>query len=275
MCVAPVTIRKKNDDYVFFDVPCGKCFECRNARSAAWAFRLEQENKMHVDSSFVTLTLDDDHLTTTDDGELTLVKSDLQNFFKRLRKNTKKHVKYFACGEYGTSTRRPHYHGIIFGAPADDIAANWKSGHVTFGDVSPASVRYVTNYLLKSVPRDNYTNLPEFALMSKGLGANYLTPQMLRYHLALLANYAVTSGGKKQALPRYYKDRIFSDKQKAQFGIDYRKLIDDGLHKFDLTDQQILDKVQSGYTDYEVSVLLGIHQAMRSDAYKQSNRNTL
>lgn len=46
---------------------------------------------------------------------------DLQNFLKRLRVyyerklNRKFNYKYFAAGEYGTNTKRPHYHVIFYG----------------------------------------------------------------------------------------------------------------------------------------------------------------
>ena len=60
---------------------------------------------------FLTLTYDDDHLPPNG----SLVKSDLQKFFKRLRKNSGKKMAYFACGEYGEQTARCHYHVILFG----------------------------------------------------------------------------------------------------------------------------------------------------------------
>ena len=45
---------------------------------------------------------------------------DLQNFYKRLRINLKRHYNYdipfsfFACAEYGPTTQRPHFHTLIF-----------------------------------------------------------------------------------------------------------------------------------------------------------------
>ena len=45
---------------------------------------------------------------------------DLQDFFKRLRQNLKRHYNYegkftsFSCSEYGGSSYRPHFHSLIF-----------------------------------------------------------------------------------------------------------------------------------------------------------------
>lgn len=49
-------------------------------------------------------------------------KKDIQNFIKRLRKKidnlnipeNEKKIRYYIASEYGPSTKRPHYHGIIF-----------------------------------------------------------------------------------------------------------------------------------------------------------------
>lgn len=50
----------------------------------------------------------------------------------------------------------------------------------------------------------------------KKLGANYLTPQMLRWHKNDLENrmYITTVDGKKVSMPRYYKEKIYSDAER-------------------------------------------------------------
>ena len=63
-----------------------------------------------------------------------LRKTDLQLFFKRLRKNLSKYsdakVRYFAMGEYGPVHFRPHYHFLLF---FDAIEFTQASGH-TLGE---------------------------------------------------------------------------------------------------------------------------------------------
>lgn len=268
MCVAPVKIKDTTGvtGFVYMTVPCGKCHECRSARSAGWAFRLEQEMKLHLESHFITLTYNDENLNWVGD-EPTLSKNDLQRYWKRVRKRLgKSRVKYYACGEYGTTTLRPHYHAVVFGAPPAVLEDCWSDGNIFFGDVSSASIRYVTNYLCKS-PNTNLGNrLPEFALMSKGLGKNYLTPQMIRWHEENLANYCVGLGGVKMRLPRYYKDRIWDVNQKQAFGREYaNKIIE--------AEQKTIAKI--GYEKF-VSLQVQIKGAAIAAAdYKQKNRNKL
>lgn len=130
----------------FVQIPCGKCIGCRLDYSKQWANRLMLEAQYHDDAYFVTLTYDDDHvpLSWYDDpqtGEalqaMTLCKRDFQLFMKRLRKwqdgrvdkladsFTGSSIRFFASGEYGSKTFRPHYHAIIFGLHLDDLVF-WK-----------------------------------------------------------------------------------------------------------------------------------------------------
>jgi hypothetical protein len=137
---------------------------------------------------------------------------------KRLRKiSPSTHsIKYYLCGEYGGKTFRPHYHAIIFNADIKNIEASWQNGSIHYGTVNGASVGYTLKYMFKlgRIPlHQNDDRQPEFSLMSKGLGANYLTPQMLDYHKTdLLKNMnCVLPDGKKIAMPRYYKDKVYTE----------------------------------------------------------------
>ena len=200
-------------------VPCGKCPECLKRRSNSWAYRLQQEEKMHRTSAFVTLTYDNDNVTLTQKGFLTLVKKDFQDFMKRLRKkhyNTK--LRYWACGEYGSTTMRPHYHAIIYNLNPEHLQDAWGLGETHIGTVSGASIAYTTKYMHKGklIPvHANDDRQPEFSLMSKGLGKNYLTPEIIEYHQAdINRNYLITEGGVKVALPRYYREKIYTPEQR-------------------------------------------------------------
>lgn len=93
-------------------LPCGKCIGCRLERSRKWAMRCVYEAQQYQENSFLTLTYAPEFLP---EGG-TLVKRDLQLFFKRLRKSFPDvKIRYFACGEYGEQFARPHYHVILFG----------------------------------------------------------------------------------------------------------------------------------------------------------------
>jgi hypothetical protein len=155
---------------------------------------------------------------------------------KRLRKLTANKLKYYACGEYGSTNKRPHYHAIIFNCPDPELFFEaWKKdgvyfGEVHVGNVTGNSVAYVMKYIDKShneaglypgwrpfVGRDDRQK--EFALMSKGLGSSYITKRVVDYHNADLNRvYLTVDGGFKIAMPRYYKERIFDEDVRAAMG---------------------------------------------------------
>lgn len=111
------------DELEEMSVPCGKCIGCRLERSRKWAMRCVYEAKNHKENCFLTLTYSPENLP---EGG-TLVKRDLQLFFKRLRKafpGVK--IRYFACGEYGEQFARPHYHVILFGLSPTDYQSKSK-----------------------------------------------------------------------------------------------------------------------------------------------------
>lgn len=227
MCLRPIELRPDNIAKRAIRVPCGKCALCLRRRSSQWAYRLEQELRVHPSSLFITLTYDPQHLPLNEGGVPTLNKGDLQRFFKRLRFNTKKHIKYYACGEYGSLTGRPHYHAIVFNVTPDDVNLAWSVrgesiGQTYFGATGSASIRYVTGYICKSYGRVFRPDVEaEFSLMSKGLGKSYLTPAVINWHKQNAANYVVLRGGAKHTLPRYYKDRIFTEEERASFVQEY------------------------------------------------------
>jgi len=128
-------------------VPCGRCPFCAATRRSDWATRLHFEGLLHYGSKFVTLTYEDKYLTWNH-GNPQLVKSDLQKWFKRVRKAGFK-FRYYAVGEYGSRTYRPHYHVLVFGdVPEDVIRSSWKFGMVHIGQVTQASVNYCLGYMV-------------------------------------------------------------------------------------------------------------------------------
>lgn len=206
-------------------VPCNKCPLCIKRRISGWSFRLMQQNKIAISAEFITLTYDSKNVPITRNGYMTLRKKDCQDFFKRLRKaqfgSKGGNIKYYCAGEYGSITWRPHYHIIMFNSDRKLIDTAWNKGIVHYGaTVEEASVGYTLKYISKPrrIPlHRNDDREPESALMSKGLGKNYLTPAMVEWHLADIENrmYINVGSGKKAAMPKYYKDRIYTDDQRA------------------------------------------------------------
>jgi len=170
-------------------VPCGRCIGCRLERSRQWAVRCLYENQLHSESCFVTLTYDPVHLPPGG----TLDKRHFQLFMKRLRKAYPgRRIRYFHCGEYGSSLERPHYHAIIFGLDfedrvlykeergvrvdiSDSLARLWPFGFSTVGNVSFESAAYVARYIVKKINGDRSEShyngrLPEYITMSRRPG---------------------------------------------------------------------------------------------------------
>lgn len=155
-CSYPITIRDKlrGTDITpkMILVPCGKCINCIQRKRAEWSFRLLQELKISQKSTFLTLTYNENSIPKNNKLE----KKILQNYFKRVRV-TERDLKYYAVGEYGTKTLRPHYHAIVFGCDNNTLVDQWHNtessnkdvlGFVTCDTVTEASIHYVTGYVI-------------------------------------------------------------------------------------------------------------------------------
>lgn len=138
---------------------------------------------MWSDNVFLTLTYDNEHLPANG----SLVPRDLTLFLKRLRKAyAPDKFRYFAVGEYGDKTQRPHYHLAVFNFPScayqitrpkpscckvcDLVRKSWGKGNVLLGSLEQASASYVCGYILKKMTAKDDTRLcgrhPEFTRMS-------------------------------------------------------------------------------------------------------------
>lgn len=206
-----------------WDLPCGKCPECVKRRTNGWLFRLMQQEKTAESAYFVTLTYDNP--PRDKNGNWTLQKQDLQKFFKRLRKLSNGKIKYYACGEYAPHTMRPHYHILLFNATHNAVISAWtlknKSiGIYHFGNVENASAVYTMKYMGKPrvIPMNqNDHRQPEFSLMSKGIGLNYINQNSWMWHNADLTGrmYLNLDDGKKIAMPRYYKNLLYNEQERT------------------------------------------------------------
>lgn len=222
-------------------VQCGKCMQCLKRRQNGWAFRLKQQQKVATSAIFLTLTYEEPE--TTFNGHHTLNKRHYQLFIKKLRKQTSAPLKYYMCGEYGTQTHRPHYHAILYNLPhswiqrPERIQNVWGWGNIDIGDASIQSIQYVVGYIQigKWQPiRDDDDREPQFSLMSKKMGLNYLTPQMVKFHKNRLESYVTMPGGYKTPLPRYFRDKIFTKEERMTINlaseeareVNFQKLFD-------------------------------------------------
>lgn len=187
-------------------VPCGKCHGCRADQALMWSIRGYHESTEHQQNSFLTLTYADENLPQNG----LIDKRPLQTFFKRIRKQGHK-VRYLACGEYGSLTRRPHYHAIIFGKDwlenaipiTEQLYTNqsltdaWGLGHVTAASVTMASICYVCGYVNKKIDDQD-----TFNLMSRrpGIGHTWLD----KFKDDILRTGFVSIEGRQYQVPKRY-----------------------------------------------------------------------
>lgn len=220
-----LVFRKENSETgIPIKIGCGKCSGCRLEHSRQWAVRIMHEKRMHNASSFVTLTYDDKHLPKNH----SVVKSHLQNFMKRYRKHAGSGVRFFACGEYGERSQRPHYHVLLLNRDFDDrkfykmsgenrlytskvCDEIWAAGLTVIGDVTFDSAAYVARYCMKKItgPHAKFhygTREPEFIVMSRrpGIAASYFD----KHKQELIDHDSVIVNGVEAALPRYYDVKI-------------------------------------------------------------------
>jgi len=271
-CITPF-YKKEPIRGQYMPLPCGKCPPCKKRRTSGWSFRLVKEGERSNSALFITLTYDTEYVPITKNGFMNLDLQDLQKFFKRLRKRTHEKIKYYAVGEYGSQKKRPHYHIILFNANKEHIIDSWTInnrpiGSCHIGDVSVASIGYTLKYMCKEskIPlHQNDDRKKEFAVMSKGLGKNYLSKQMIKWHKNDMLNrmYVPILDGKKIAMPRYYKDKIYTEQEKDKIN----------EHMVKIGEEEDLKLLQFYGSEYEKD-RIQMEQALRAfkKMYKDSEK---
>lgn len=158
----PLHFQKQNAGDRALQVPCNQCHDCRKRRLSDWGLRMMHHASLYPDNCFLTLTYDDAHLPE----QGSLYKPHLQQFFKRLRHHTIRHLSYYACGEYGERTQRAHYHVALFNYDFQDKVAFrkigdhtlylsnqltkiWGHGQTSVGSLTYESACYTASYIMQ------------------------------------------------------------------------------------------------------------------------------
>ena len=197
-------------------IPCGCCVGCRAQRAKEWTTRCILESRQHPYNYFLTLTYKNEALPYVD-GKPSLSKVDLQKFLKRFRKVFGP-VRFFACGEYGDHTLRPHYHMILFcdkPLPSVRLGRNlykspiindtWPLGLHEFSNADSGCMAYVSGYCVKKLKSElTEMPVPPFLQMSRrpGIGALNFSPEEYRDLKVYLEN------GKTQFLPKFLRSKL-------------------------------------------------------------------
>lgn len=258
-------------------MPCGKCRACALRKRKDWTTRITHEMEMHDCESccMVTLTYNDDNvpmcldvdtsvhrsndLIRKENYNRTLLPRDVQLFLKRLRRHLeyipkkpqgkRDHIpvgslRYFAVGEYGSKTGRPHYHILLFGwCPSDldyfftrnghdifrskQIEKIWTLGYSTVQHVGVGCAKYVARYVSKKMGDDagakDGKRFPEFYLQSVrngGIGSLYFDRYLNMIVSQNYCNVRSAKGFYKSAIPSYYVQRL--RKMHPDFYVQFR-----------------------------------------------------
>lgn len=251
-------------------ISCGRCIVCRENRIKDWYFRLTAELGYCDYSYTLTLTYDDEFLPMT--GDLCI--SDVQKFFKRLRKDAGKDIeyRYYYAGEYGERGGRPHYHVLLFCYTKleepkikERVEKCWtvpagknskRIGHIHYDSMTKKSIRYTLDYLQKDYFRHMASkNVAPFQRMSKGLGLSYLLDSEKR--ISDLGY--VTIGKTKFRVPKYYRKK--SALVNESLNEKMSEYMSDGLNDTEL-EERYRDKCR-GITSKALQVERNIKQRKR------------
>lgn len=239
----PITAACKNP-YMKNGLPfgCSQCMPCRIKRRRMWVHRNLLESRCHGDSSFLTVTYDEEnHEKLKYPYSLDFRHHTL--FFKKLRRRfTINPIRYYGVGEYGERSGRPHFHYLLYGYPmctgsrchdkkyaceaCKTVREAWGKGNVYLGDVTKDSISYVAGYVTKGWTTVNDYNreklngrVPEDSRMSGAIGGkaiDLIAESFLRdpnFHELYLGETGdvpnvLLTDGKMYPLGRYLKSRF-------------------------------------------------------------------
>lgn len=240
---------------------CGRCHPCTINTRRTWCHRIQLETNLRTDNTFVTLTYADSNVPLVactpcscalprecPAALQTLAPKHLQDWLKRLRTAIAPiRIRYFAVGEYGDESFRPHYHAALFGFPTclrqrtqrrpesksrpvwrgccvqcELVGKTWGHGDVDLGTVDLGASQYLAGYVVKKMRQRDDSRLlgrnPEFARMSlrPGIGHDFMhdvASTFLQYETAFQAASAdvpsaLRVGSRSQPLGRYLRKTL-------------------------------------------------------------------
>lgn len=221
----PITDDRKQ----FVAVGCGNCIECRKQRARNWQIRLNEELKVHKYNYFVTLTFSCEELKKLCEEDTKLYTNvnkvaqiAVRRMLERWRKKYKKSVRHWLITELGhEGTERIHLHGIIFTESAitnEELQQIWKYGNTYLGEYcNEKTVNYIVKYVTK-IDTEHKGYVADI-FCSAGLGANYInesTRLKHKFNGAKTIQYYTTTNGTKLALPTYYRNKLWTQKERDQ-----------------------------------------------------------
>lgn len=261
----------------YVEIECGYCHECLQKKGREWRIRNYEQLKETPTAVFFTGTFTDERIEYLSkrygidkDDYNKIATKEVRLFLERIRKyNHGKSIKHWIVTERGhTNSRRIHIHGIFYAENGHTkqsltwiLRNQWIAGYCYNGKyVNEQTINYVSKYLTKK--DDVNTTFQGIVLCSKGLGANYVerNKQRFEWREEKTKIYYHTRQGLDIAMPRYYKEKAFTEDQRQQLwiyteesGIKYVngfKIIvktEEDLHYYNELREQRRQEVESMY----------------------------
>lgn len=258
----------KDRRLLYVPTKCGCCIECRKEKQREWRVRLEEELRSNF-GYFTTLTISPEGIKEIEEksglkweeNPNEVATKGLRLFLERVRKDIGKSIKHWCVTELGEKKDRIHLHGIFFGQKsAELIRKHWKYGFVFIGGYcNSRSVNYMTKYMLKVDIK--HPEFKQIVLASAGIGAGYMDRldylwQKQNYKNINVATYTFRNGT-KMAMPKYYKDKIFTEKEREKMWINNlnRGLIWIYGEKVKADDWKTIDNLREYWQNYGREVM--------------------
>ena len=161
-------------------------------------------------------------------------------------------VRYYAVGEYGTKFQRPHYHVILFNVPQTVLVQMhdiWAQGSVHCGVVNMKSIMYCLSYHITRNPQASlvFDREPEKVYMSRrpGIGHTYVKDRS-KWNKDNGFLYTMNDGFRMR-LPRYWKEKIFNEEQRAE-------LTEKLLEKIQIEQEKVYSELErKGYPQCDIN----------------------
>lgn len=253
---------------LYIPAKCGCCIECRKEKQREWRVRLEEELRSSF-GYFTTLTISPEGIKEIEEktglkweeNPNEIATKALRLFLERARKGTGKSIRHWCVTELGEKKDRIHLHGIFYGQKsAELIRKHWKYGFVFIGGYcNSRSINYMTKYMLKVDIK--HPEFKQIVLASPGIGNGYMDRldylwQKQNYKNINVATYTFRNGT-KMAMPKYYKDKIFSEKEKEVMWVNNlnRGLLWIYGEKVKADDWKTIDNLRSYWQNYGKEIM--------------------
>lgn len=228
----------------YIEYKCGNCIECRKQYAREWQIRLTEDIKDNTNGKFIALTFSDESIwkitdkinkdTIKLDGyalDNAIAKYAVRHWLERWRKKYKTSIRHFLITELGhEGTENIHMHGIAWtNETYQAIRDTWQYGWIYPRNekeekenyVTERSIGYMTKYITKQ--DEQHSQYKAIILTTPGIGAQYLQRiqrDKYKYKGKNTTLYYRTSTGHKIALPKYWRNKLFTETEKEQLWIE-------------------------------------------------------